>query len=254
VTETSLEFTGADRYALASRLAAGLRVLDAACGEGNGSAILAEVAADVTGIERDAGTVRRARETHQEPNLRFMCCDCENLPLGDGSMDLVTSFETIEQSRDPRKMLAEFRRVLAPGGQLLLSSSNAALGDVLAGIFEPVEVYGQNLALCGPARENGDASSDAHAQSGNGRNDPQARCDCEERWREERAALVREHLEALQAHDRRRDEEERARASALEQVAVRDRAALEAVLASQSWRLTRPLRQFGRIVRGLRAR
>ena len=46
------------------------------------------------------------------------------LPLADGSVDLVVSFETIEHLPAQREMLAEFRRVLAPDGVLVVSSPN----------------------------------------------------------------------------------------------------------------------------------
>ena len=52
------------RYAFARRLAAGRRVLDAACGEGYGSAMLSEVAADVVGVDLDEAAVVHARSRY----------------------------------------------------------------------------------------------------------------------------------------------------------------------------------------------
>ena len=115
------------RYAFARRFAAGRRVLDAASGEGYGSALLAEVAAAVTGVDVDPAAVAHAAETYRaRDNLRFVAASVAALPLPDASVDLVVSFETIEHldaALQPA-MLAEFARVLAPDGMLLLSSPN----------------------------------------------------------------------------------------------------------------------------------
>src|SRR5438552_17547896 len=59
------------RYAFAVRLARGKRVLDAGCGAGYGSAQLARVAAQVTGVDVAADAVEFARENYVLENLRF---------------------------------------------------------------------------------------------------------------------------------------------------------------------------------------
>jgi SAM-dependent methyltransferase len=115
------------RYAFARRFVAARRVLDVACGEGYGSALFAEAAADVTGVDIDAATLRHARTAYAgRSNVRFVEGSAAALPLGDASIDVVVSFETIEHlpAADQPRMLAEFARVLAPGGLLILSSPN----------------------------------------------------------------------------------------------------------------------------------
>lgn len=115
------------RYAFARRFAAGRRVLDAASGEGYGSALLAEVAAEVAGVDVDPEAVAHAAATYRERgNLRFLAASVAALPLPDASVDLVVSFETIEHLEAPLQpaMLAEFARVLAPDGLLVLSAPN----------------------------------------------------------------------------------------------------------------------------------
>lgn len=110
------------RYRLAARLAHGRRVLDAACGEGYGSAMLAAAgAASVVGIDIDAPTVAHARDTH---GIDAREGDVGRLPFDDGAFDLVVSFETIEHVAEPAAALDEFRRVLAPGGILVVSTPN----------------------------------------------------------------------------------------------------------------------------------
>jgi len=115
------------RYAFAARFAAGRRVLDAACGEGYGSALLAGAAREVVGVDIDAATVAHARAAYASvPGLRFVEGSATALPLGDASVDLVVSFETIEHldAADQPAMLDEFARVLAPGGLIVLSAPN----------------------------------------------------------------------------------------------------------------------------------
>jgi SAM-dependent methyltransferase len=115
------------RYAFARRYADGKRVLDAACGEGYGSALLATVAREVTGVDIDGPTVAHARETYQATgNLTFVEGSAAELPLPDASVDVVVSFETIEHldAADQPRMLAEFSRVLTADGVLVLSAPN----------------------------------------------------------------------------------------------------------------------------------
>ena len=115
------------RYAFARRYVAGRRVLDAACGEGYGSALLADVAQSVVGIDIEADVIAKAAATYgKRTNLFFEAASVTRLPLPDASIDAVVSFETIEhlKAEDQRPMLDEFARVLAPGGILILSSPN----------------------------------------------------------------------------------------------------------------------------------
>ncbi len=110
------------RYALAQLLAPEKRVLDIACGEGYGSRLLAEKARSVIGIDLDATTIDYARVKYSQPNLEFLQGNCSSLPLHDGSVDLVVSFETLEHHAEHDAMMLELRRVLAPDGVLLIST------------------------------------------------------------------------------------------------------------------------------------
>jgi len=115
------------RYAFARRFAVGRSVLDVACGEGYGSALLAEVAGEVTGIDIAAAAVAHARARYAaRGNLRFAVASATALPLADASVDVVASFETLEHlpASDQPRMLAEIARVLKPGGVLVISAPN----------------------------------------------------------------------------------------------------------------------------------
>ena len=110
------------RYLLACELAADKIVLDIACGDGYGAAMLARHAAQVTGVDIDTPTVERARGKYVADNLRFLQGSATDIPLDDDSVDLVVSFETIEHLMEQDRMLYEIRRVLRPEGFLLISS------------------------------------------------------------------------------------------------------------------------------------
>ena len=112
------------RYTFAARLARGKRVLDAGCGAGYGSAELAQAADSVVGVDRSAEAVDFARDTYALANLRFEQASCEALPHPSGSFDLVVAFEVIEHLDNWREFLLEARRVLAPAGQLIVSTPN----------------------------------------------------------------------------------------------------------------------------------
>src|SRR5437660_11864432 len=107
------------RYAFARRFVGGKRVLDAACGEGYGTALLGTVASSVIGIDIDMATIDRARATYGDgKRVRFIASSCTGLPLPPASIDVVVSFETIEHltAADQPGMLIALARVPTPGG------------------------------------------------------------------------------------------------------------------------------------------
>ena len=112
------------RYTFAARLTGGKRVLDAGCGAGSGSAELAARARLVVGIDVSADAIDFARENYPLGNLRFERGSCSSLPHPEASFDLVVAFEVIEHLENWRELLAEARRVLAPGGRFIVSTPN----------------------------------------------------------------------------------------------------------------------------------
>ncbi len=109
------------RYAMALEFVGGKRVLDCACGEGYGSALLAERAATVLGLDCSEQAVAHARERYIKGNLRFDVADATALTLED-CVDVVVSFETLEHLAAQDAMLVGFKRALSSDGLLLLSS------------------------------------------------------------------------------------------------------------------------------------
>jgi len=138
------------RYHFAAPLVAGLAVLDVACGEGYGSALLAAHAATVTGADIEASAVDHARARYAAlENLEFRQADCAALPFADASFDAVVSFETIEHIVAQESFLDEVRRVLRPDGLLILSCPNKTEYTDRRGIvneFHVRELYRPELA------------------------------------------------------------------------------------------------------------
>lgn len=159
------------RYAFARSLARGRRALDAACGEGYGSAMLARAGATaVLGVDLDPASVAHAvRRYRGLPGLRFEQADATRLEaLPDAAFDLVVSFETLEHVQDQERLLDGLARVLAPGGVLLVSTPDrpnytppgsapnpfhvreldlAEFEALLAARFPARRLYGQKLAF-----------------------------------------------------------------------------------------------------------
>lgn len=101
------------------------RVLDVGSGPGMGSAALRERYPDAQVIALDLALpmLRAAtRRAGSPPAFARVGGDAQALPFADGSLDLVHSNLCLQWCEDPGLALAEFRRVLRPGGALLFST------------------------------------------------------------------------------------------------------------------------------------
>lgn len=123
------------RYAFASRLAAGKRVLDLGCGTGYGTAELAKHATEAVGVDIAADAIEYA--TAHYAAAHFIKVAATELPFPDASFDLVTSFELIEHLTDYRPLLAQARRVLHPAGLFVVSTPNKLYYAEARGISGP---------------------------------------------------------------------------------------------------------------------
>jgi len=112
------------RYWWATSLAPGRSVLDAGCGVGYGSAMLARAGAiEVVGVDVSAKAVEAAAERAPE-NASFVAADVHALPFDARRFGLVVCFEVIEHVERQDEVIAEFARVLASDGVLAISSPN----------------------------------------------------------------------------------------------------------------------------------
>jgi ubiquinone/menaquinone biosynthesis C-methylase UbiE len=163
-----IRFEHLHRYLLSQQFVKGKIVLDLASGEGYGSHILAQTAVKVIGVDIDEETINFARGNYKaQPNLEFLVGSCSLVPLAAQSVDMVTSFETIEHHDQHEEMMLEIKRVLRPGGSLIISSPDRLnysdkpnytnpyhvkelyyeeLLALLQKYFQNIKIYGQRLA------------------------------------------------------------------------------------------------------------
>lgn len=122
------------RYQWARGFCCERRVLEAACGTGQGLGILASVGKSVMGCDVDAAGTTAARATYGD--RLFLCvANAEQLPVRDASFDVIVMFEAIYYLSSFDAFLRECRRVLAPAGLLLFSSTNKELLDFVPSAF-----------------------------------------------------------------------------------------------------------------------
>ncbi|MCW2576469.1 MAG: methyltransferase protein [Modestobacter sp.] len=116
------------------------RVLDVGCSTGYLAKALGERGNVVSGIEYDPAAAEKAR-----PFLaQLVVGDLEDVGIydefADGAFDVVVFGDVLEHLRDPLPVLRRARRLLAPGGSVVISVPNVAHGDVrlslLAGRFD----------------------------------------------------------------------------------------------------------------------
>ena len=102
--------------------------LDAACGTGRHAEYLASLGHAVIGVDSSPEMLARARA--KVPDGTFHEADLHELPLVDGSVDLVVCAIALSHVPDLERALAELVRVLRPGGHLVLSDSRGLIGDI----------------------------------------------------------------------------------------------------------------------------
>ena len=98
----------------------GERVLDLGCGAGRFVAALRDAGADAVGVELAEAALQRARANASGADLRLVEGD-GSLPLEHASIDFVWCSEVLEHVADTEHLLLEVRRVLRPGGRLLVT-------------------------------------------------------------------------------------------------------------------------------------
>lgn len=135
------------RSFLLAHVRAGARALDLGCGDGRLTAEMADAGAKPVGVEIANAALDRARASYSELDFRLAPI-AGPLPFEDGSFELVWASEVIEHVADTARWLSEARRVLAPGGRLLVTTpSHGRLRVMVVGIERFSEPLGDHLHL-----------------------------------------------------------------------------------------------------------
>ena len=117
----------------AASVGVGVRVLDVATGPGWVAAHAAERGASVVGIDIAEAMIVRARNAY--PWLEFRRADAHELPFADATFDAVVGNLAVMHFSRPESAIAEFARVLRPGGGLALTAWGPPAQHRLAGVF-----------------------------------------------------------------------------------------------------------------------
>jgi SAM-dependent methyltransferase len=131
---TTLQIVG-ESLCEAADLAAGSRVLDVACGNGNASLAAARRFCRTTGVDYVPALLERARERAlaERLDLQLVEGDAEALPFADATFDAVLSTFGVMFAPNQERAAEELLRVCVPGGKIALASWTAEgfLGDLL---------------------------------------------------------------------------------------------------------------------------
>lgn len=149
------------------------RIVDAPCGSGYGTRILADAfpEAQVVGADIDPNAVKYAEQRYGTSQTRFLVYNLDNGPLPASAVDVVVCFEGIEHVRDHPAVAGYLTRLLRPGGLILVSTplrggsgggspyhTKEFLRPEFEDLFRPhvteMSIIGQNQAV-------GDAPEDA---------------------------------------------------------------------------------------------
>lgn len=127
--DSEIDIEHHQRYLSIKELVKGKVVVDAASGAGYGSHILAASAAQVYGFDISTSAVQFAAQAYPKDNLQFCPASITALPLANGSIDVVVSFETIEHVAESAQLafLQECKRILKPAGLFIISTPDKAI-------------------------------------------------------------------------------------------------------------------------------
>lgn len=101
----------------------GLRVLDVGCGNARLAAVLRERGVAWVGLDRSAGMLQEGK--FAEPTGLFVQGDAAALPFASESFDRVISISALFHVADWQRALREMRRLVRPGGRVVLSTNGA---------------------------------------------------------------------------------------------------------------------------------
>ncbi len=114
----------------------GERVLDIAAGTGTSSEPYADRGVQVVPADFSLGMLREG--DRRRPDLPFTAADATALPFADGSFDVVTISFGLRNVADVDGALREFRRVVVPGGRLVVCEFSRPVVPVLSTVYDKV--------------------------------------------------------------------------------------------------------------------
>ena len=103
-------------------------LLEAACGTGQGLGYLASKARSLKAGDISEQMLERAR-AHYGNRIKLLKFDAQATPFETNSLDVIILFEAIYYIPSANKFIEECKRILRPGGKILLSSANPDLYD-----------------------------------------------------------------------------------------------------------------------------
>jgi SAM-dependent methyltransferase len=113
-----------DRYFFALQFCEEKEVLVLSSGEGYGAALLGLRARRVMGVDQSLEAVSQASSRYSSERVSFLASDYGAFPLSDASLDVVVSFETLEEVSNRENFFCEIKRILRPAGVLVMSVRN----------------------------------------------------------------------------------------------------------------------------------
>jgi SAM-dependent methyltransferase len=133
------------------------RILDAACGNGRYTRFLLKHAdrdAVITAFDYSRRMLHRARKRLHTPRVHHVTADLIRLPFPDGYFDAIVCGWVLEHLLDPRPGLRELARVLAPGGKVLILTTEDTFNGAVCSRLWHCRTYNRT-ALRGQCRESG---------------------------------------------------------------------------------------------------
>jgi len=113
--------------------------LDAACGSGYGTSILANNVKKIIGVDISEHAIGFAKINFPSKNIHFDVQDLENLKFPKNLFDVIVSIETFEHVKNQEKILKKFKQILKKNGLLIISTPDATINKKM-GFVSPFHI------------------------------------------------------------------------------------------------------------------